>query len=235
MPARPCPLPCPDAHEPTDRSLSPLDFQRDPSLVRTRRTSWNLTTHARRCAAILGALVVSTAALTACTRAEAEPPITQTSADTSATTTVTPTPGPANVRITNPPSDPDLHLALRQYGRFEAALMAQAHTGGSPDSRRMVEAVTHPEGDAREFARILADQHAKDGPQPISGTLVLSEHVTTHHRSSQVKIHACWSPEELSSEHFDISEYQTSDVIMVKRSDSWVVGSFKTEMGSTCS
>lgn len=234
MPPRPCPLPCSDAHEPTDRSLPPPDLQRGISPVRTRRTSWNLTARARRCAAILATLAVSTAALTACTRAEAEPPVAQTPSEASPTTAVTSTPGPAKVRITEPPSDPELHRALRQYGRFEAALMAQVHTGGSPDSRRMVEAVTHPEGDAREFARILAEQDSRDGPMEITGTLILTEHLTTYRGSDEIEIHACWSPEELVSSVVDVSKYQNTIVIMVRHLGGWVVGSYKTAMDQTC-
>ena len=234
MPPRPCPLPCSDAHEPTDRSLPPPDHQQDPARLRDRRRPRNLVTRTRHCATILTTLIVSTAALTACTRAEAEPPVAQTPSEASPTTAVTSTPGPAKVRITAPPSDPELHRALRQYGRFEAALMAQIHTGGSPDSRRMVEAVTHPEGDAREFGRILAEQDSRDGPMEITGTLILTEHLTTYRGSDEIEIHACWSPEELVSSVIDVSKYQNTVVTMVRHLGGWVVGSYKTAMDQTC-
>mgnify|MGYP006875513070 CR=1 FL=1 len=237
MPPRPCPLPCSDAHEPTDHPLSPPDHQQDPARLRDRRRPRNLMTRTRHCATILTTLIVSTAALTACTRAEAEPPVAQTPSEASPTTAVTSTPGPAKatVKLTEMPEDPETQAALMAYARFEHAMQNMAITGASDESTTEVMELVEPDSDAANWVREIRDQHAEMGARDISGTLNVTYYSVMDEWNDTVQLSLCLDGTRLTQVSGPpLPRYLKSTPAMTKTSSGWVLTYYRTYEADQC-
>lgn len=236
MPPRPCPLPCSDAHEPTDRSLPPPDHQQDPARLRDRRRPRNLVTRTRHCATILTTLIVSTAALTACTRAEAEPPVAQTPSEASPTTAVTSTPGPAKatVKLTEMPEDPETQAALMAYARFEQGILDVSTSGGSSASLDQTLKFTHPDGDAATFAKKVANLAKESGPTELTGPVTLSSIEVSEKASHSMTLDICMDRSDLQGVPPGSPAHLRTHTYLVIHETHWVVSSYRNAEDQSC-
>ena len=194
-------------------------------------------TRTRHCATILTTLIVSTAALTACTRAEAEPPVAQTPSEASPTTAVTSTPGPAKatVKLTEMPEDPETQAALMAYARFEHAMQNMAITGASDESVDSALALVEPDSDAEKVVQQMTVQYADMGPRQISGTLNVTYYDVVDQWDSTIQLSLCLDGTGMTPVSGPpLPHYLESTPAMTKTTSGWVVTYYRAYQADKC-